>query len=128
MNPNYLSSYPITIIWRWVEPITVESPLDNKEVKPVNPKGNQSWIFIGRTDAEVEAPVLWPPDAKSQLTGKDPDTGKDWEQDKRMTEDKMVGRHHQLNGYESEQTPGDSEEQGSLVCCSPWGYKELYTT
>ena len=67
----------------------------------------------------MEAPVLWPPDAKSQLTGKDPDTGKDWEQDKRMTEDKMVGRHHQLNGYESEQTPGDSEEQGSLVCCSP---------
>ena len=127
MNPNYLSSYPITIIWRWVEPITVESPLDSKEVKPVNPKGNQSWIFIGRTDAEVEAPVLWPPDAKSQLTGKDPDTGKDWEQDKRMTEDKMVGRHHQLNGYD-EQTLGDSEEQGSLVCCSPWGYKELYTT
>ena len=127
MNPNYLSSYPITIIWRWVEPITVESPLDSKEVKPVNPKGNQSWIFIGRTDAEVEAPVLWPPDAKSQLTGKEPDTGKDWEQDKRMTEDKMVGRHHQLNGYD-EQTLGDSEEQGSLVCCSPWGYKELYTT
>ena len=66
----------------------------------------------------MEAPVLWPPDAKSQLTGKDPDTGKDWEQDKRMTEDKMVGRHHQLTGYD-EQTLGDSEEQGSLVCCSP---------
>ena len=66
----------------------------------------------------MEAPVLWPPDAKSQLTGKEPDTGKDWEQDKRMTEDKMVGRHHQLNGYD-EQTLGDSEEQGSLVCCSP---------
>ena len=83
---------------------TLESPLDSK-IKPVNPKGNQPWIFTGRTDAEAEAPVLWPPDAKSQLNGKDPDAGKDWRQeDKGMTEDEVVGWHHWLNGHESEQT------------------------
>ena len=83
----------------------LESPLDCKEIKPVNPKGNQPWIFTGRTDAEAEAPVLWPPDAKSQLNGKDPDAGKDWRQeDKGMTEDEVVGWHHWLNGHESEQT------------------------
>ena len=83
----------------------LESPLDSKEIKPVNSKGNQSWIFIGRTDAEAEAPILWPPDAKSWLTGKDPDAGKDWRQEEKgMTEDKMVGWHHWLNGHEFEQT------------------------
>ena len=108
---------------------TLESPLHGKEIKPVNPKGNQSWIFIGRTDAEAEAPVLWPPGAKSWPTGKDPDAGKDWRQEeKRVTEDEMVGCHHWLSGQELEQTPGDREGQGSVVCCIPWGRKELDTT
>ena len=108
----------------WTVPLekTLESPLDCKEIQPVNPKGNQSWIFIGRTDAETETSILWPPNAKSQLIGKDPDTGKVWgQEEKRVTEDEMVGWHHQLNGHEFEQTPGDGEEQGSLECCSPWG-------
>ena len=99
-------------------------PMDSKEIKPVNPKGNQLWIFIGRTDAEAEAPILWPPDAKNGLTGKDPDAGKDWRQeDKRTTEDEMVGWHHQLNGQEFEQALGVGDGQGSLACCSPWGCK-----
>ena len=103
---------------------TLESPLDSKEIKSVNPKGNQPWIIIGRTDAEAEAPLLWPPDVKSWLIGKDPDAGKDWgQEEKRMTEGEMVGWHHWLNGHEFEQTPGDDEGQGSLVCCSPWGLK-----
>ena len=86
-----------------------------------------AWIFIGRTDAE--APILWPPDVKSQLIGKDPDAGKDWRQkEKRAVEDEMVGWHHWLNGHESEQTPGDSEGQGSLACCSSWGCKESEMT
>ena len=96
---------------------TLESPLDCKEIKPVNPKGNQPWMFIGRTDAEDEAPVLWPPDAESQLIGKDPDAGKDWRQEEKgMTEDEIVRWHHRLNRRESEQTPGDSEGQGRLAC------------
>ena len=103
---------------------TLESPLDCKGSKPVNPVGNQSWIFIGRTDAEAEARILWPPDVKSRLTGKDPEARKDWEQEKRATEDEMVGWHHQFNGHELGQTPGDGEGQGSLACCSPWGHKE----
>ena len=104
---------------------TPESLLDYKEIKAVNPKGHQPWIFIGRTVAETEAPVLWPPDAKSQLIGKDPDGGKDWRQKKKgVAEDEMVRQHHQLNAQESEETPGDSEGQGSLVCCSPWGHKD----
>ena len=103
----------------------LESPLDCKEIQWVNPKGNQPWMFIGRTDAEAEAPVLWAPDAKSQLTGKDPDAGKDWGKEKKgMTEDKMAGWHQRLNEHEFEQTLGDSEGQGSLACCSPWGCKE----
>ena len=98
---------------------TPESPLDSK-IKPVNPKGNQPWIFIERTDAEAEASVLWPPDAKSQLIGKDPDAEKDWKQkEKRVAEDKMFRWHHWLSGHESEQTGEDCEEQDSLVCCSP---------
>ena len=100
-----------------------------KEIKPVNPKGNQPWIFILRTDAEAEAPILWPPDEKSWLIGEDPDAGKDWgQEEKGATEDEMVGWHHQLNGHEFEQTLGDGEGQGSLVCCSPWGCKEPYMT
>jgi len=94
--------------------------------KQVNPKGNQPWILIRRTDAEAEAPIFWPPDAKSWLTEKDPDAGKYWgQEEKGATEDEMVGGHHQLNGHESEQTLGDSEGQGSLACCRPWGHKEL---
>ena len=93
--------------------------------KPVSPKGNQPWIFIGRTDAEAEAPIVWPPDVKGQLIGKDPDAGKDWGQKKRATEDEIVGWHHQLNGHEFEQAPGDSEGQGSLACHSPWVSKSL---
>ena len=89
----------------WVLEKTLESPLDCKEIKPVNPKRNQSWIFIGRTDAETETPILWPPDAKNRLLRKDPDSGKDWSQEKEMTEDQMVGWHHRLNGHEFEQAP-----------------------
>ena len=111
--------------WTVVLEKTLESPLDTKEVKPVNPKGNQPWIFIGKTDAEAEASILWSPDADSQLTGKDPDAGKDWRQEERgMTEDEMAGWHHWLNGLEFEQTLGDREGQGSLMCCSPWGSKK----
>ena len=96
---------------------------NSKEIKPVNPKGNQPWIFTGRTD--VEALIFWPCDVKSRLIGKDPDAGKDWEQrEKRVTEGKMVGWHHQLKGPVLEQTLADSEGQGSLGCCSLWGHKE----
>ena len=95
----------------------LESPLDCKEIKPINPKWNQSWIFIGRTDAEAEAPILWLPDAKNKLIGKDPNSGKDWRQEEKgTTEDEMVRWHHWLNGHEFEQTLGDSKGQGSLVC------------
>ena len=106
---------------------TLGGPLHSEEIKPVHPKGNQSWIFIGRTDAEV--PILWPPDAKSRLIGKDPDDGKDWGQEEKGTaEDEMVGWCHWFNGHEFEQSPIDGEEQGSLACCSPWGHKESDTT
>ena len=107
---------------------TLESPLDSKEIKAINPKGNQPWIFIGRTGAEDEVPILWPPDAKSRLIRKDPDAGKDWGQEKRATEDEMVGWHHQLSRHEFEQTLGDGEEQGSRECYSPWGRRESDTT
>ena len=108
---------------------TLESPLDSKESKPVNPKGTQSWIFIERTDAEAETPILWPPDVKSQLTEKDSDAGKDWRQkEKGMTEEEMVGWHHRFDEHEFEQAPGDGERQRSLVCFSPWGHKESDTT
>ena len=114
--------------WIGILEKTLESSLGCKEIKPVNPKGNQSWIFIGRTDAEVEPPILWPPDAKSQLVKKDPDAGKDWRQkEKGSTEDETVGWHHQLNGHEFVQTLGDAEGQGSLACCSPCGHKESDT-
>ena len=108
---------------------TLESPLDRKEIKPVHPKGNQHWISIGRTDAEADAPVLWPPDGWSWLIGKDLDAGKDWgQEEKGMTEDEKAGWHPQLDGHEFKQTPGDSEGQRSLVCCSLWDCKELDTT
>ena len=111
--------------WTVVLEKTLESPLDSKEIKPVNPKGNQPWIFIGRPDAEAEAPILWPPDAKSKLIGKDPDAGKDWKQEEKgITEDEMVGWHHQLDGHLFEQAPGVGDEQRSLACCSPSGGKE----
>ena len=111
-------------LWTVVLAKTLESPLDTK-IKLVNPKGNQSWIFIGRTDAEAEVPILWPPDVKNWLIGKDPDAGKDWRQEEKgVTEDKMVGWHHQLNGHEFKQAPGAGDGQGSLVCCTPWGHKE----
>ena len=102
---------------------TLESSLDCK-TNPANPIGNQSWTFIGRTDAEAEAPILWLPDVKNWLTGKDPDDGKDWRQEEKgMTEDEIVGWHHWLNGCKFEQATGNGERQGSLVCCSLWGYK-----
>ena len=115
--------------WIVVPEKTLESPLDCKEIQPVHPKGDQSWIFIGRTDAEAETPILRPPDRKSQLTGKDPDAGKDSRQEKKgTTEDEMVGWHHWLDEHEFEQTLWDSEGQGGLACCSPWGHKESDTT
>ena len=115
--------------WTVVLEKTLESPLDWKEIRQINPKGNQSWIFIGRTDAEVEAPVLWPPDAKGRLILKDLDAGKNWRQEEKgATEDEMVGWHHRLNGHEFEQAPGDSEGQRSLVRCSPRRRKELDVT
>ena len=115
--------------WTVVLEKTLESPLDCKEIKAVNSKGNQSWIFIGRIDAEAETPILWPPDVKNWLTGKDSDAGKDWRQEKKqMTEDEMVGWHHWLDGHEFEQALWVGDGQGSLACCSPWGHKELDTT
>ena len=104
---------------------TLESPLDCKEIQSVHPKGNQSWIVIGRIDAEVETPILWPPDVKSWLIWKE----KDWEQEeKRTTEDKMVGWHHRLDGDGFRWTPGVGYGQGGLACCSSWGHKESGTT
>ena len=111
--------------WTVVLDKTLESPLDCKDSKPVNSQGNQSWIVIGRTDVEAEAPILWPPDVKDWLIRKDPDAGKDWRQEEKgMNEDEMVGWHHQINGHEFEKALGDSEGQGSLGCCSPWSHKE----
>ena len=112
--------------WNVVLEKTLESPMGCKENQPVHPKWNQSWIFIGRTDAET--PILWPPDVKNWLFGKDPDAGKDWAQEKGMTEDEMVGWHHWLDGHEFEQAPGVGDGQGSLACHSPWGHKESDVT
>ena len=115
--------------WTVVLENTLESPLDCKEIQSVHHKGNQSWIFIGRTDAEAEAPILWPPDAKNWLTGKDPDAGKDWgQEEKGMTENELAGWHHQLNGHESGWTLGVGDGQGGLVCYGSWGRKESDTT
>ena len=103
---------------------TLESPLDCK-INSVNSKGNQSWIFIGKTDAEAKTPILWPPDAKNWLTGKDPDAVKDWRQEEKgMTEDEMVGWHHRLDGREFAHALRVGDGQGSLVCCTSWSRKE----
>ena len=114
--------------WSVVLEKTLESPLDCKEIQPVHPKGDQSWVFIGRTDVEAETPIVWSPYVKSWLIGKDPDDGKDWGQEKGTTEDEMVGWHHRLNGHEFEQSLGVGDRQGSMVCCSPWGFEELDIT
>ena len=116
-------------LWDVVLEKTLESPLDCSEIKLVNPKGNQSWIFTGRTDAEAAALILWPPDVKNWLTGKDPDAGEDWRQEGNgMTEDEMVGWYHWHDEYEFEQAPRVGDGQGSLECCSPWSCKELDMT
>ena len=115
--------------WTVVLEKTLESPLDCNKIQPVHLKGDQSWVFIGRTDVEAETPILWPPDVKNWLIWKGPDAGKDWgQEEKRMTEDEMVGWHHWLNGHGFGWTLGVDDRQGSLACCSPWGHKELDTT
>ena len=109
--------------------LTLESPLDCKEIQPVHSEGDQPWDFFGRNDAEAETPVLWPPHAKSWVIGKDSDAGKDWgQEEKGMTKDEMAGWHHRLHGRGSEWTPGVGDGQGGLACCSSWGRKELDTT
>ena len=129
-TPQDIDFEMVTLSWViWVLEKTSESPLDSKEIQPVNPKGSQSWIFIGRIDAETA--ILWPPDVKNWIIGRiiDPDAGKDWKwEEKGTTEDEMVGWHHQLDGHEFEQALGVGDGQGSLVCCSPWGHKESDTT
>ena len=108
---------------------TLESPLDCKEIQPLHSKGDQSWVFIGRTDAKVETPILWLPHVKSWLIGKDSDAGRDWRQkEKGTTEVEMAGWHHRLDGHEFGWTPGVSDGQGGLACCNSWGCKELDTT
>ena len=115
--------------WTVVLEKTLESPLDCKEIQPVHYKANQSWIFIGRTDAEAETSILWPPNAKNWLIWKDPDAEKDWRrEEKGMTEDEMVRCHHRLNGHKFEQALWVGVGQGSLACCGPWGCKESNTT
>ena len=115
--------------WTVVLEKTLESPLDCKEIQPVHPKGDQSWVFFGRTDAKAETPMLCPPDTKNWVIRKDPHIGKDWRQeDKGTTEDEMVGWHHRLDGRGFEWTPGVGDGQGGLVCCDSWGRKESDTT
>ena len=115
--------------WTVVLEKTLESPLDCKEIQPVHSEGDQSWVFFGRTDAKAESPVLWPPHVKSWLIGKDSDAGRDWgQEEKGMTEDEMTGWHHQLDGRESEWTPGVCDGQRGLACCDSWGHKESDTT
>ena len=144
-NQSY--DFPSSHVWMWelrhkegwvpnnwcfqtvVPEKTLESPLDCKKTKPVNPKENQPWITTERTDAEAGAPIFWSPDAKNRLIEKDPDAGKDWgQEEKGATEDEMVRWHHWLKGHEFEYTLGDSRGQGILVCCSPWGHKDSDTT
>ena len=111
--------------WTVVLEKTLESPLDCKEIQPVHHKGDQSWMFIGKTDVEAEIPVLWPPHAKTWLIGKDPDAGRDWgPEEKRMAEDEMAGWHHQLNGHVFDWAPGVGDGQGGLACWGSWGRKE----
>jgi len=110
--------------WTVVLEKTLESPLDCKEIQPVHSKGDQSWVFFGRNDAK-ETPVLWPPNAKSWLIGKDTDAGRDWgQEEKGTTEDEMAGWHHRLDGHEFGWTPGVGDGQGGLACCNSWGHKE----
>ena len=116
-------------IWTMMLEKTLESPLDFKDIQPVHPKGDQSWGFIGKTDAKAETPILWPSHAKSWLIGKDPGARRDWGQkEKGMTENEMAGWHYRLDGHESQWTPGVGDGQGGLVCCDSWGGKELDTT
>ena len=111
--------------WTMVLEKTLESALDCKEIQPVHPKGDRSWVFFGRNDAQAETPILWPPHGKSWLIGKDPDAGRDWgQEEKGMTEDEMAGWHHQLDGHEFGWTPGVGDGQGGLVCFDIWGCKE----
>ena len=111
--------------WTVVLEKTLGSPLDCKEIQAVHPKGDQSWVFFGRTDAIAETPILWPPHAKSWLIGKDPDAGRNWgQEEKGTTEDEMVGWLHQLDGHEFGLTPGVGDGQEGLACCSSWGCKE----
>ena len=111
--------------WTVVLEKTLESPLDCKEIQPVHPKGDQSWVYIGRTDAKAETPILWPPDVESWLIWKDPDAGKDWGQEQKgMTEDEMVGWHHRFNAHGFGWTPEVGDGQGGLACCGSWGCKE----
>ena len=115
--------------WTVVLEKTLESPLDCKEIQPVHSTGVQSWVFTGRTDAEAETPILWPPHARSWLIGKDSDAGRDWgPEEKGTTEDEMAGWHHQLNGHEFEWTLEVGDGQGGLVCCDSWSHKESDTT
>ena len=127
---DYIESWALKnwCFWTVVLEKTLESPLDCKEIQPVHHKGDQSLIFIGRTDVEAETPMLQLPDAKSWLIWKDPNAGKDWRQEKGTREDEMAGWHHQLDGHEFEQAPRVGEGQGSLACCSPWRCKESETT
>ena len=115
--------------WTVVLEKTLESPLDCKEIQPVHPKGDQSCVFIGRTDAEAETPILWPHHVKSWLIGKDPDAGRDWEQEEKgTTEDEMAGWHHRLDGHGFGYTPGVGDGRGGLACCDSWGHKESEMT
>jgi len=124
---DYRESWSLKNWFFWTK--TLGSPLDCKEIQPVHPKGDQSWIFIGRTDAEAETPIFWPPDVKSWLIGKDPDAGKDWgQEEKGTTEDEMVGWHHRLDGHGFGWTLGVGDGQGGLACCGSWGHKESDTT
>ena len=118
MHPTYWC------FWTVVLEKTLESPLNCKDIQPVHPKGDQSWVFIGRIDAKAETPILWPPHAKSWLIEKDPDAGRDWgQEDKGMTDDEMAGWHHRLDGNEFQWTPGVGDGPGGLPCCDSWGRK-----
>ena len=128
-HSSYFDMLKELCFWTVVLDRTLESPLDCKEIQPVHPKGDQSWVFFERTNAKAEIPIHWPPDAKSWLIGKDPDAGRGWgQEEKGMTEDKMAGCHHWLDGHEFEWTPGDSDGQGALACCDSWVCKELDMT
>ena len=128
---DYKESWAPKNLWFWTVVLekTLESPLDCKDILPVHPKGDQSWVFTERTDVEAETPILWPPDTKNCLIGKDPDVGKDRRQEEKgTTEDEMVGWHYQLNRHKLEQSPRNREGQGDQVCCSPQGHTESDTT